>query len=46
MNQPVNPKPYLNDLIGKKVVVKLKWGMEYQGMLKSSEDIFNVVDVL
>ena len=35
--QPVNPKPFLNDLVGKKVVVKLKWGMEYQGVLKASE---------
>ena len=28
---PVNPKPFLNDLTGKQVVVKLKWGMEYKG---------------
>jgi len=28
---PVNPKPFLNDLTGKPVVVKLKWGMEYKG---------------
>ena len=28
---PVNPKPFLNDLIGKMVMVKLKWGMEYKG---------------
>lgn len=25
---PVNPKPFLNDLTGKQVIVKLKWGME------------------
>ncbi|THF94158.1 hypothetical protein TEA_004421 [Camellia sinensis var. sinensis] len=29
---PVNPKPFLNNLTGKKVIVKLKWGMEYKGM--------------
>lgn len=28
---PVNPKPFLNNLTGKPVIVKLKWGMEYQG---------------
>lgn len=29
---PVNPKPFLNNLTGKPVIVKLKWGMEYKGM--------------
>ena len=28
---PVNPKPFLNDLTGKQVIAKLKWGMEYKG---------------
>ncbi|KZV22575.1 small nuclear ribonucleoprotein F-like [Dorcoceras hygrometricum] len=28
---PVNPKPFLNNLTGKPVMVKLKWGMEYKG---------------
>lgn len=28
---PVNPKPFLNELTGKPVIVKLKWGMEYKG---------------
>lgn len=28
---PVNPKPFLNNLTGKSVIVKLKWGMEYKG---------------
>ena len=28
---PVNPKPFLNDLTGKPVIIKLKWGMEYKG---------------
>jgi len=30
-NVPVNPKPFLNALTGKSVIVKLKWGMEYKG---------------
>ena len=30
---PVNPKPFLNDLTEKPVIVKLKWGMEYKGAL-------------
>ena len=28
---PVNPKPFLQNLIGKMIIVKLKWGMEYKG---------------
>ena len=31
MQVPVNPKPFLNDLTGKPVIAKLKWGMEYKG---------------
>ena len=31
MATPVNPKPFLNELTGKSVMVKLKWGMEYKG---------------
>ena len=27
----VNPKPFLAQLTGKSVLVKLKWGMEYKG---------------
>ncbi|CAM9418115.1 unnamed protein product, partial [Ectocarpus sp. 12 AP-2014] len=30
MATPVNPKPFLNELTGKPVMVKLKWGMEYK----------------
>lgn len=30
--QPVNPKPFLNNLTGKPIVCKLKWGMEYRGL--------------
>jgi len=31
MSAPINPKPFINDLTGKAVLVKLKWGMEYKG---------------
>merc|ERR1712206_59409 len=39
---PVNPKPFLNDLTGKLVLVKLKWGMEYKGTLKSIDPYMNL----
>ncbi len=29
---PINPKPFLTDLTGKPVIVKLKWGQEYKGV--------------
>jgi len=38
----VNPKPFLADLTGKTVRVKLKWGMEYQGTLVSSDAYMNL----
>lgn len=39
----VNPKPFLADLVGKVVRVKLKWGnMEYQGTLNSSDSYMNL----
>mmetsp|Transcript_14360 Transcript_14360/g.33168 ORF Transcript_14360/g.33168 Transcript_14360/m.33168 type:complete len:97 (+) Transcript_14360:66-356(+) len=38
----VNPKPFLADLTGKVVRVKLKWGMEYQGTLGSSDSYMNL----
>ena len=34
---PMNPKPFLNGLTGKSVMVKLKWGHEYKGFLVSSD---------
>ncbi|KAI8086613.1 uncharacterized protein BX664DRAFT_336298 [Halteromyces radiatus] len=39
---PVNPKPFLNDLTGKAVVVKLKWGGEYKGYLTSVDAYMNL----
>jgi small nuclear ribonucleoprotein F len=38
----VNPKPFLNDLTGKPVIVKLKWGMEYRGYLVSVDSYMNL----
>ncbi|GAX11543.1 small nuclear ribonucleoprotein F [Fistulifera solaris] len=38
----VNPKPFLQDLTGRLVKVKLKWGMEYQGKLQSSDAYMNL----
>lgn len=39
---PVNPKPFLNGLTGKAVVVKLKWGHEYKGYLVSVDGYMNI----
>lgn len=38
----MNPKPFLADLTGKVVRIKLKWGMEYQGILASSDAYMNL----
>jgi len=40
--QPLNPKPFLKELTGKPVIVKLKWGMEYKGYLVSVDKYFNL----
>lgn len=40
--QPVNPKPFLQDLTGKECIVKLKWGMEYKGYLVSVDNYMNL----
>ena len=39
---PVNPKPFLNDLTGKPVIAKLKWGREYKGYLVSVDSYMNL----
>ena len=38
----MNPKPFLHELIGKRVVVRLKWGMEYIGVLVSVDSYMNL----
>ena len=40
--QVVNPKPFLNELTGKQVAVKLKWGQEYRGYLSSVDSYMNL----
>jgi len=39
---PLNPKPFLSELTGKAVIVKLKWGMEYKGFLVSLDSYMNL----
>lgn len=39
---PVNPKPFLQDLTGKVVYVRLKWGLEYRGYLVSTDGYMNL----
>ena len=40
---PINPKPFLASLTGKKVLVKLKWsGMSYRGFLVSTDAYMNL----
>jgi len=39
---PVNPKPFLQELAGKPILVKLKWGMEYRGLLVSVDSYMNL----
>ncbi|XP_066139269.1 small nuclear ribonucleoprotein F [Euwallacea fornicatus] len=39
---PINPKPFLNSLTGKAVMVKLKWGHEYKGILVSVDGYMNL----
>ena len=40
--KPLNPKPFLNGLNDQPVLVKLKWGMEYKGQLKSFDSYMNI----
>ena len=42
MAMPMNPKPFLNSLVGKSVMVKLKWGHEYKGFLVSTDGYMNL----
>ena len=38
----INPKPFLNGLTGKPVMVRLKWGMEYKGYLVAVDTYMNL----
>eukprot|EP01040_Poterioochromonas_malhamensis_P003636 gene3637-3886_t len=42
MSTIVNPKPFLGELTGQEVIVKLKWGMEYKGVLVAVDDYMNL----
>lgn len=37
-----NPRPFLEELAGKMVYVRLKWGLEYKGYLLSSDAYMNL----
>ena len=37
-----NPRPFLQELTGKSIVVKLKWGLEYKGFLVSHDAYMNL----
>ncbi|KAI0347306.1 LSM-domain-containing protein, partial [Trametopsis cervina] len=39
---PVNPKPFMQELTGKPVYVRLKWGLEYKGFLVSTDGYMNL----
>lgn len=38
----MNPKPFMQELTGKPVFVKLKWGLEYKGFLVSTDGYMNL----
>jgi hypothetical protein len=38
----VNPKPFMQELTGKLVYVRLKWGLEYKGFLVSTDGYMNL----
>ncbi|KAJ3762887.1 hypothetical protein EV360DRAFT_78842 [Lentinula raphanica] len=39
---PVNPKPFIQELTGKRIRVLLKWGLEYRGFLVSTDGYINL----
>lgn len=39
----INPKPFVKDLVGNKVIVKLKFNnTSYKGQLESTDNYFNI----
>lgn len=38
----LNPKPFVWHCVEEKVRVRLKWGIEYIGVLASADDYFNL----
>ncbi|GMM31965.1 mRNA splicing protein [Martiniozyma asiatica (nom. inval.)] len=42
--QPINPRPFLNSLVGSNVIVKIKFNdLEYHGKLISVDNYMNVL---
>ena len=39
---PINPRPFLTELLNRIVIVRLKWGIEYHGKLSSFDKYMNV----
>ena len=42
MSVVCNPKPFLVNLTGHEVIVRLKWGQEYKGILTSIDSYMNL----
>jgi small nuclear ribonucleoprotein F len=38
----ISPKNFLKTLEGRRVLIKLKWGMEYRGNVVSSDSYLNI----
>lgn len=41
MSTAINPRPFLHNLTGKPVIIRLKWGQEYHGLLVSVDAYMN-----
>ncbi len=39
---PINPRPMLQDLVNKEVIVRLKWNQQYKGRLVSTDSYMNL----
>lgn len=39
---PTNPRPFLDEITKKNIIVRLKWGWELRGVLKSSDQYMNL----
>ncbi len=42
MSLVVNPTPFLSSLTGQEVIVRLKWGQEYKGVLMAIDSYMNL----
>merc|ERR1711976_1082554 len=38
----INPVPFLYDFVGKPIIVRLKWGIQYKGFLVSTDNYMNI----